>query len=63
MLAAYCIPRLFTDALRFTWESKEYDKTIHRLARVLVWVLALGGIAGVVVGLFAVIAAGVSVPI
>ena len=33
MLAAYCIPRLFTDAMRFTWESAEFDKTSHGSAR------------------------------
>ena len=62
MLAAYCIARLFTDALRFTWESAEFDKTSHRLTRVFIWVLAIGGIGGVVLGLVGVLAAGATMP-
>jgi hypothetical protein len=60
MIAAYAIPRLFIDALRFTWESSEFQRMPHRLARVFVWVLALGGIGMVVVSLIGVMAAGVN---
>ena len=60
MIAAYCIPRLFIDALRFTWESRESDRMPYRLARVFVWVLALGGIGVVVLSLIGVMAAGVN---
>ena len=59
MIAAYAIPRLFIDALRFSLEFRDLNDTPHRFGRVVIWLGVVGAIGVIVLSLMGVMAAGV----